>query len=265
MHYQTYYTYKCNQIAERVAVGDDDKTLFPIRRSIAGVLHNMGSTFYHDDTEQAVISTEDLDTAQQHYDEARVLNEEIGNDQWRARNLFGLYTVTWRKGVLSPPSEKRTLYFEQALEYVQVGEALCRKVQQDFFLCYMLSSQATILPLLGQQERALPILKEGFQLACPLEHRTYVIKLLKAYYYQALYEKRWEEATQFLGATIGQSKRWDIALSDADSHLWPQVNLREILGVTRYELLYEAGAQSSLEALQTLAAGFPETSPVELD
>ena len=32
--------------------------------------------------------------------------------------------------------------------------------------------------------------------------------------------------------------------------------LREILGVTRYELLYEAGAQASLEALQTLAAGF---------
>ena len=255
-HYQSFYNYKHAQLKQRIAAGDDDKTLFSIRRSMAGALHNLGSTFSDHNFGGSLPHEEDLDTAQRYFHEARALNEAIGNDDWRARNLYALYAIAWKKGIASQNADTRAIYFKCALEHAQEGEALCRKVQQDYFLCYMLNAQAILHPLLNQPEQALPAMKEGLEISCSLEHRAFVVYFFHTYYHHALYEKRWEEAAQFWGATTGYGKRWNIPMLWKDEHLRPQVNLPEILGTARYELLYEAGAQASLEALQTLAAGF---------
>nr|WP_246386360.1 AAA family ATPase [Armatimonas rosea] len=244
-HYQKYYDFKQGQLKEREAAGDDDATLFPIRRALAGTVHNLGTSYWF---------AKDLDAAQRHYNEARILNTAIGNDAWRAFNLCGLYLVAWTRGYSAEDPEEQAIYFEQALRYVQEGEAICREVQQDFYLCYMLCGLARLYPLLNQQERGLPALKEGFEIACALEHRVYVVDFLYFYYCQALHDKRFEEATQFWGAAAGYAKQWDIVVPHEDRHLRPQVNLTELLGQERYDLLYEAGFHASLESLQTLAA-----------
>lgn len=110
--------------------------------------------------------------------------------------------------------------------------------------------------MIERTEESLSLIEEGFSLACHVNHKFFIVCFLFCYYKYALFEERYEEAAQFQGAAYSLHEQWEINLDKDDSHLRPQINLREILGVARYELLYEAGAQASLEALQTLAAGF---------
>ena len=99
---------------------------------------------------------------------------------------------------------------------------------------------------------------EGFALSGTLEHWQTVCRFLVCYEYQAVQERRWEEAAQLQGSVQSLRQRWDVGMLYDDQHLRPQVNLPELLGQERYDLLYQAGFHASLDSLKTLATRMHE-------
>nr|WP_309698081.1 NB-ARC domain-containing protein [Armatimonas sp.] len=247
IYLQRYHIYLQTQQDDHLKQGSSDETLSPLKRSIAGSLHNLAGIFYYEGH---------LNEAQKHLQEAIALNKALGNHDWLARNLNAIGAILIKRGLDTDNLEERVHFFEQALDAAQEGEYLARHVHDDFFLCGPLHTQTYLFIVLGQFDRALPFLEEGFRLACQLEHWAFVIDFLNSYHHQAIHSQRWEEAVQFHGAAQGLTQRWNTSMDKNDSHLRPQINLPEILGQTRYDLLYEAGFHASLEALQTLASGF---------
>ena len=249
IYHQKHYAYQCFQREERVRAGDEEGALQPLKRSIAGALNNLGNLFYGEGQ---------LDEAQQHYHEALTINRAIGNEDWEARNLYGLYLVCRRRGLSSDDADERVIFLELAQEYAQKGVAICRRLQLNYHLSYQLQAQASLLSLLGQQDRALPLMAEGFALSGTLEHWQTVCRFLVCYEYQAVQERRWEEAAQLQGSVQSLRQRWDVGMLYDDQHLRPQVNLPELLGQERYDLLYQAGFHASLDSLKTLATRMHE-------
>ncbi|WP_394795864.1 ATP-binding protein [Armatimonas sp.] len=245
--HQKHYAYNRAQLEKREAAGDDDEALFPLRRQIAGALHNLGNL---------LVNEEQLDEAEWHYKEAAARNQAIGNEDWWARNLYGLYLVCWKHGAAALNLEIQTHYFERAQGYAEKGTELCRRLKLDYHLCYQLHAQVNTLSLTHQYPRALALMEEGFALTCALEHWQFICRFLLCYSYQAIHEQRWEEAVQFQGAVAGLGQRWDVVIGTTEHapHLRSQVNLPELLGQERYDLLYQAGFGASLESLQILAA-----------
>ncbi len=245
--HQKHYAYNRSQLAKREAAGDNDEALLPLRRQIAGALHNLGNL---------LINEEQLDEAEWHYKEAADRNQAIGNEDWWARNFYGLYLICWKHGAAAPNSEIQTHYFERAQGYAQKGTEICRRLKLDYHLCYQLHAQVNTLSITHQFARALPLMEEGFALACALEHWQFICRFLLCYAYQAIHEQRWEETVQFQGAVAGLGQRWDVVIGTTEHapHLRPQVNLPELLGQERYDLLFQAGFEASLTSLQILAA-----------
>lgn len=237
------FAYTRAQLATRVAAGEEEAALLPLRKSIAGTLHNIATLLYYD---------RECGEALRYYQEAASINHAIGNDAWRARNLSGLFSVCMQNGFDAVDVEERQSHFVLALAYAQEGTELCRAVQQDFILCYLLHAQAFVLPLLGQAEQALGFLEEGFSLSCSLEHWALIIDFLVVYYHHAVSEQRWDVAAQLLGAAQGLREKWGSGSTVNDAHLRPQINLIELLGQERYTLLYDLGFHASLDSLKQL-------------
>jgi len=237
------FAYTRAQLAARIAAGEEEATLLPLRKSIAGTLHNIATLLYYDRA---------CGEALRYYQEAAAINRAIGNDAWRARNLSGLFSVCMQNGFDAVDVDERQSHFVLALAYAQEGTELCRAVQQDFILCYLLHAQAFVLPLLGQAEQALGFLEEGLSLSCSLEHWALIIDFLVVYYHHAVSEQRWEVAAQLLGAAQGLREKWGPGSTVNDAHLRPQINLIELLGQERYALLYDLGFHASLDSLKQL-------------
>ncbi|WP_309713000.1 BTAD domain-containing putative transcriptional regulator [Armatimonas sp.] len=247
---QLEYSYRSRQWAEyQESEQKDEVTLQFRQRQLAASLHNLGLQFCYEHR---------YDEAEPYFQEARKINHIpiTGNIEWLALNYHSLSNIYTQKGLREKEKEKRVIFFEQSLIYSEEGTIHCRHAKQDFRLCLLLHARAYILPLIDRTEDSFPLIEEGLSLACRVNNRFFIVCFLFCYYKYALFEKRYEEAAQFQGAAYSLHKQWEINIDKDDSHLRPQVNLPEILGTARYELLYEAGAQASLEALQTLAAGF---------
>jgi predicted ATPase len=247
---QLEYSYRSRQWAQYQESGQkSEATLQFLQRQLAASLHNLGLQLYFEHK---------YDEAEPYFQEARKINHIpiTGNIEWLSLNYHSLSSIYTQKGLVEKDKTNRRRFFEKALSYSIHGTIHCRSIKQYFRLCLLLHAQAYVLPLLYRTEEALPLMEEGLPLACFVGNRSYVLCFLICYYHYSLFKKQWEEAAQFQGAVYSLNQQWNINIEKDDSHLRPQINLREILGTARYELLYEAGAQASLEALQTLAAGF---------
>ena len=246
--YERAYLYDVAQLQEQTRAGAGDEILVPLRRSIAGLLHNLGILCFHE---------AQVDRAQKYYLEAVEINQAIGNIAWQARNLDGLGGICSQRALESHDAQVRLTLFETALDYIEEAIQLCHRAQEHPLLHHLLQKKTYLLQILHRFTEALPLLHQGFPAACSLETWGVVIGFLSIYYHQALEEQLWEEAAQFQGAVAGLSQRWDTEtyLRD-DSHLRPRVNLPELLGPERYDFLYQAGFHASLDSLQTLTQCF---------
>lgn len=249
------YAYYRRQWEEYQEVEEkDEATLQRLQHQLAASLHNMGLQLYDEHL---------YDEAEPYIQEARRLNHlpVTGNLEWLILNYRALSSIYTQKGLMASDDNQRRLFFEQALSYAKEGTLYCRRIQQEYTLCLLLHSQAYVLPWLGRTDEALLLLEEGFPIACRVEIWAFVVCFLICYYHHAVSVERWEEAAQLQGAVTRLMERWEVSMDIDDSHLRPQVDLREILGEARYSLLYEAGEQASLEALQTLAARLHQPAP----
>jgi len=225
-------------------VDGEDKVI--AKRSLAGMIHNQANNFTY---------MKRFDEAELLYREASVLNREAGNNAWLARNIQGLcFVYTQRED-----HENALVNLQQALIYARDAIALCRSVKQDYFLSSMLGFETDILLGLNCLEEALKPIKEGFELACDLENWDVVVCFCLNYYYIALCRENWEDSAQFLGGAMGISKRWGIPYEPDVYYYYRsswalRESLPERLGKERYDLLFEAGTQASLDSLRLLAA-----------
>ncbi|MBB6048473.1 AfsR/SARP family transcriptional regulator [Armatimonas rosea] len=259
-HQQQSYEYNRRLLEERTTAGASEAALLPLRETIAEELNNLGNLLYFETR---------FDEAVAHYEEARLCNQALGNDVRLARNYSGLFCVFASRGHLTTNAQERRTYFEQAQHFAEEGTAVCRRAQQDFTLCFMLRGQAFLLPLLGEPERALPLLHEGFALSCALENWPIVADCLTCYCHQAIRGEHWEEAAQLQGAETALREQWNTHAGweappdDEGVHTRPFANLPERLGQERYEALYQAGFHASLDSLKALVATLPHASPFE--
>ena len=245
---QQEYTYRSQQWKAYQALElKDEATLSFLMHRLSGAIHNLAHQLYFERR---------FEEAELYIQESRTLFQATKNFHALAMSYHLSAIRCTQLGLLTNSASERAAFFEQALRSAEEGTLYCRRGSQDFTLCWLLHAQAYVLPLLGRAAEVLPLLKEGFPLACRVENWSFVVCFLICYYHHAIFEQRWEEAAQLQGAGDSLNRRWKVDIEKDDRHLRPQVNLREILGVARYELLYEAGAQASLEALQTLAAVF---------
>ncbi|MGC4044397.1 MAG: AAA family ATPase [Armatimonas sp.] len=245
LYFQKAYDYYQAQLATQRAAGESEEFLISLNQYLAGMLHNLGSL--HEEQFH-------FDEAGHYFAEAAALNEAIGNSIWLARNHQGLATVYMRRGLWQAAAEGRETLFELAVAHAEKGTRLCREVQDQFFLCHLLHIQSYLLPLLGRTPQALPILIEGFALACALDHRIFIIGFLHRYHEQALHAQLWEAAVQFKGGARGFSQRWEESFEPNDANLRTPIDLPALLGQERYDALYQSGFDASLESLQGLAA-----------
>ena len=257
-HQQHSYHYNQRLLEERTAAGASEAALLPLRETLAEELNNLGNLLYFETH---------FDEAVRHYEEALQKNRALGSDTRLARNYSGLFCVFASRGHLTTNPQERRAHFERAQQLAEEGTAVCRRAQQDFTLCFMLRGQAFLLPLLGQPERALPLLEEGFALSCALENWPIIADYLTCYYHQAIREARWEEAAQLQGAEAALREQWNThagweAPPDDDGvPTRPSANLAELLGQERYDLLFAAGFHASLDSLKTLVAQFHRPRP----
>ena len=218
----------------------------------AGSFHNCSNICYYENQ---------LEEAVQYYRQAMAINREQGNHLWLSFNLNTLTQVLIKHAYATSDLAKRDALLEEGATYTQEAIALCRGTQQDNMLCWMLSLGGQVLLGLERELPAQELMQEAFPLACTLEEWSPLIVLLYDYHHLALLRQDWEAATQFLGAAYGTNDRWTQQIVEGSpSHLNRTDALRkslpERLGQERYELLYQAGYQASLDALQVLVAQF---------
>lgn len=243
--YEQAYHYDLAALEREAHAGADAVVLNDLKRSIAGLLHNLGILHYQERAYEAAV---------QCFTEALELNVALGNDSWRSRNLESLGSICSQRALEETEPEHRTALLETAMGYYEEAIVLCRRLQEQSYLCHLLQKKCYLLQLQEHFGEAIPLLEEGLSLACSLEQWGVLIGFCSIYQHQAQLERRWEEAAQFEGAVQGLGQRWETeSYLREDSHLRPAVDLPRLLGAEAYAFLQEAGAHASLEALQTLA------------
>lgn len=222
--------------------GADDATQLPIKRQLAGSLHNIALAY---------ISMDRLEEAWALVCEAADINRSIENDSWLARNLNVLSYLSLHSGNLS-----------EALRLCDEGIARVRPLNQEHFLSALLIVRLQTLLALKKETEALTALEEGFPLSLELEHWSNVASFLGHSATIALGRGQDELVVQFQGAIASLHETWKLGPVNLDSSLKEALQLR--LGESEYARLHQIGFHASPETLRHLVATLTRPVPQKI-
>ncbi|MGC4047248.1 MAG: hypothetical protein QM758_25905 [Armatimonas sp.] len=240
--YQKALSVRRQELDAAIQSGADSEGLLPIRRQMAGTLHNIALVYSAQDQ---------LEDAWNLVSEAADINRSIGNDSWLARNLNVLSFLALHRG--NP---------QEALQLCDEGLARVRPLNQEHFLSALLIVRMDVLLALEQEVEALTSLEEGFPLSLELEHWSNVAAFLVHGYTLALNRGADDLAAQLQGAITRIYETWDLGPVNLNSTSIEALTQR--IGLPEHTRLYQIGFHASQETLRQLVSRLTRPTPQKI-